>query len=160
AFGWFFARGDPDSHAAEPKKRRALVVLLIGATVAINIFSAAGSTRGLNVRYVLPIYLAAPLALGLFLATLSGWNRVRGPLLAGALAALLVAFSAGVYFWPNSVMRQRLHVAASGEWQMLAFLRREGVQLAVGDYWMVYPLNFSSREWIRGVPCDTRADLY
>jgi hypothetical protein len=67
----------------------------------------------------------------------------------------VVAFSASVYFWPNSIMRQRLHAAASGEWQVLALLRRQGVQVAVGDYWMVYPLNFASREWIRGVPCDT-----
>lgn len=159
AFAGFFVRGDREA-SAEPKRRRALVLLLVGATVAINVLSAAGASRGLTVRYVLPIYLVAPLALGLFLAAVSAWRGIWGPVLAGTLAALLVAFSAGVYFWPNSLMRQRLHAAASGEWQLLGLLRREGVQVAVGDYWLVYPLNFSSREWIRGVPCDTHADLY
>ncbi|HEV7672428.1 MAG TPA: hypothetical protein VGS22_28245 [Thermoanaerobaculia bacterium] len=159
AFGWFFSRGDRDS-PAEPKRSRALALLLIGATVAINVFSTAGSTRGLNVRYVLPIYLLAPLALGLFLVMVAERRRLWGPALAAALVALLIAFSASVYFWPTTVMRQRLHAAASGEWQVLALLRRQGVDLAVGEYWLVYPLNFASREWIRAVPCDTRADLY
>jgi hypothetical protein len=159
ALGWFFARGDRDSPAG-PKQRRALAVLLIGATVAINVFSAAGSTRGLNVRYVLPIYLLVPLALGLFLVRVAERKRLWGPALAAALGALLITFSASVYFWPTTVMRQRLHAAASGECQVLTLLRHEGVELAVGDYWLVYPLNFASREWIRAVPCDTNADLY
>ncbi len=160
AFAWFFVRGDRSNASAEPKRRRALALLLIGATVTINVLSAAGASRGLTVRYVLPIYLVAPLALGLFLSTLSAWRRIWGPVLAGTLAALLAVFSASVYYWPNSLMRQRLHAAASGEWQVLALLRRQGVQVAVGDYWLVYPLNFASREWIRGVPCDTHADLW
>ena len=75
AFGWFFACGDRDSPAG-PKRRRALAVLLIGATVGINVLSAAGSTRGLNVRYVLPIYLLAPLALGLFLVMVAERRRL------------------------------------------------------------------------------------
>ncbi len=159
AFAWFFARGDRND-SAEAKKRRTLALLVIGATVAINILSEAGASRGLTVRYVLPIYLLAPLALGIFLAAVSAGRRPWGPLAASTLATILVTFSASVYFWPNSPMRQRLHAAAAGEWQVLALLRREGVQVVVGDYWLVYPLNFASREWIRGVPCDTHADLY
>jgi hypothetical protein len=159
AFAWFFVRGDRIA-GSETQHRRGLALLLIGATVSINVLSAAGASRGLTVRYVLPIYLLAPLAVGLFLAAVSAWRRTWGPLLAGTLAAVLVAFAAGVYFWPNSLMRWRLHAAAAGEWQVLALLRRQGVQVVVGDYWLVYPLNFASREWIRGVPCDTQADLW
>ncbi len=150
------ARPDPP----ESKHLRVLALLLIGATVAINVFSAAGASRGLVVRYVLPIYLLAPLAFGLALVALQVSHRIVGPLLAGSLTALLVAFSASVYFWPGSPMRARLHEAATGEWQLLALLRRQGVEVVVGDYWLVYPLNFASREWIRAVPCDSHADLY
>ena len=159
AFGWFFLLGDREAPNG-PKRRRALALLLLGATIGINVLSAAGASRGLTVRYVLPIYLLAPLALGLFLAAVA---RVRPPataLASGALAAILAAFSASVYFWPGTPMRQRLRVAASGEWQVLALLRKNGVDVAVGDYWLVYPFNFASREWIRGVPCDRHADLY
>lgn len=159
AFGWFFLRADRNA-GSEAKRRRALALLLIGATVAINVLSEAGASRGLTVRYVLPIYLLAPLALGMFLAAVGAWRRAWGLLLAGALAALVATFSASVYFWPNTLMRQRLHAAASGEWQVLALLRRQGVGVVAGDYWLVYPLNFASHEWIRGVSCDTHADLY
>ncbi len=188
AFGWFFLRGERrgagkprepldrkdrqgsrkrlrhrppgEPTAPDSKHIRALALLLIGATVAINVFSAAGASRGLVVRYVLPIYLLAPLALGLVLAALCATHRIAGPFLAASLTALLFAFSASVYFWPGSPMRARLHEAAAGEWQLLALLRRQGVEVVVGDYWLVYPLNFASSEWIRAVPCDTRADLY
>ncbi|MEP7009989.1 MAG: hypothetical protein ABJC13_06680 [Acidobacteriota bacterium] len=172
AFAFFFIWGDrsaiSEAGAIPAKKknteanphRRVLALLLIGATVAINVLSAAGGSRGLTVRYVLPIYLLAPLALGIFLAALSTWRRTWGPVLAGVLAALVALYSASVYFWPNTLMRQRLHAAASGEWQVLGLLRRQGVTLVAGDYWLVYPLNFASQEWIRGVPCDTHADLY
>lgn len=159
AFGWFFFRGERGAPGG-PKRRRALVLLVVAATVGINVLSAAGASRGLTVRYILPIYLLAPLALGLFLAALA---RARPPwtaIASGSLAALLVAFSSSVYFWPGSPMRERLHVAASGEWQVLALLRKHGVDVALGDYWLVYPLNFASREWIRGIPCDRHADLY
>lgn len=160
AFAWFFVRGDRGA-GSEARYRRGLALLLIGATVAINVLSAAGASRGLTVRYVLPIYLLAPLVLGIFLAAISSWRRTWGPpILAGTLAAVVIVFSASVYFWPNSLMRRRLHAAASGEWQVLGLLRRQGVQLVVGDYWLVYPLNFASREWIRGVPCDTNSDLW
>ncbi len=164
AFAWLFVRGDRvpsgERETSQPKRRRALALLLIGATVAINVLSAAGASRGLTVRYILPIYLLAPWAVGLFLAALSAWRPPGGRLLAGALAVLVAMFSAGVYFWPGTLMRQRLRAAADGEVQVLSLLRQKGVEVAVGDYWLVYPLNFSSREWIRGVPCDTHADLW
>ncbi len=162
AFAWFLIRGDHDAPdgGGGTKRRRALALLLLATTIGINVLSVAGASRGLTVRYVLPIYLLAPLAVGLFLAALARARPPATALASGALVALLGAFSASVYFWPGSVMRERLHVAASGEWQTLALLRKNGVEVVVGDYWLVYPINFASREWIRGISCDRHADLY
>ena len=158
---WHRAPGEdsPDALSGRPPSPRSavwLAVLVVAVTAAVNVFSAAGSTRGLIVRYVLPVYLFAPFALGLLLAAVFGRKRWLAP----ALALPILLFDASVYFWPWTPMRRRLAVAEAGERSAFADLTRQGVEAVVGEYWLVYPLNFLSRERIAGIPCLAAADLY
>jgi dolichol-phosphate mannosyltransferase len=147
-------------NAAPPEETAAraawpLLALVIVATAGLNLLSAAGSMRGQTVRYVLPIYLVVPALLALSLSRLAARSR----LLAGLLAAVVLAANAAGTYWPWTPPRQRWTAAAAGDQRTLECLERRQVGAVLGPYWLVYPLNFLSRERILGIPLEADFDF-
>jgi hypothetical protein len=148
--------GHGDGGAVRERVLWPLCVLTLLAVIALLVGSAAGMRRGLTVRYVLPLYLLVPLMLAVFLSACARRSR----LLAGALAALILAFNLLGVFWPWTKVRRSWESNARAEEQLLATLERQRIGAVSGPYWDTYALNFLSRESIRGVPLEPQTDQY
>jgi hypothetical protein len=135
----------------------AVFLVLVACTViAIDILSEAGSRRGLNTRYILPIYLCIAAAAGLFLRRL--WNVSR-PLAVSAAAVILAFNVAGYALW-GTPLRASWRARLAPDAQLMSFLRERGVQAVCGNYWLSYPVNFLSQEKIVGIPDEPVVDIY
>ncbi len=152
------ADAEPDGDDACRRQRAVwpLCVLTVLAVLGLLVVSAAGARRGLTARYVLPLYLLVPVVLAVFLAACARRSR----LLAGALAALVLAFNLRGVFWPWTPARQAWASDARAEEQLLATLYRQRIGAVCGTYWDSYALNFLSRERLRGVPLEPETDQY
>lgn len=132
-----------------------LLALVFATMLALNVFSEAGQTRGLTVRYILPLYLVVPAQLGLFLA----WLGARSRAVAAALAAtLLLLYGAGTAL-PGTDLRQKWSREAGQDARLVAALSELEVEAVLGPFWEVYPLSFLSREAIIGIPFQPSLDL-
>ncbi|HVT14845.1 MAG TPA: glycosyltransferase [Thermoanaerobaculia bacterium] len=147
---------DPRLAAIESAERNAwpLLVLVLLANVALNLVSGAGGLRGLTVRYVLPLYLLVPAVLATSLARVAQRSRA----LAASLAGIVLAFNVAGTFWPWTEERRTWAANASGDERALRLFGREGVRAVLGSYWLVYPLNFLSKETILGIPLEPGTD--
>lgn len=132
-----------------------LLLLVVGAFAALNLVSSAGSARGVTVRYVLPIVLAAAPILALFLLALG--RRILP--LAWVLAVCVVALAFAGDTWPWSPGRQWWQGMRRADDRLLALLAERHVDWVAGGYWNVYPLTFLSGERIIGLACDGN-DIY
>ncbi len=141
------ARGTPPV----PLPAWLLFVLVAAAIAAVNMVSEAGLSRGLTVRYILPLYLLAPPLLALLVQAVGRRSRPA----AAALAAAVLAFNlAGTLAGePN---RQSMEEVARNDQRLVRFLEEQRIGAVLGGYWTVYPVNFLSRERILAIPC--RAD--
>jgi hypothetical protein len=150
------ATAAPDAGDAAAVERAALplCVLVIAATAGLYLISLAGSLRDLPVRYVMPIYLVVPALFALSLHRLAGRSRA----LAGALAAVVVAFNLASTFWPWTAQRRQWAADAVADQQLLRFLAQRQVTAVLGPYWRVYALNFLSGEKILGIPVESAID--
>lgn len=134
----------------------ALLVLVLLAVVAANVFSEAGELRGLTVRYVLPLELPAVAALVMLAAVL--WQLRRE--VAVATVALVVVYGLLGHPWPWRAVREKWRRYALEDRQLVGVLERQGIDIVVGGYWTVYPLLFLSRERIIAIPCEPGHDHY
>ena len=132
------------------------LVLVACSAIAIDILSEAGSRRGLNTRYILPIYLCIAAAAGLFLRWL--WSRSRP--LAVSAAAMVLAFNVAGYALWGTRLRASWQARLVTDAQLMSFLRDRGVQAVCGNYWLAYPVNFLSQEKIVGIPEEPIVDIY
>jgi len=132
------------------------LVLVACSVITIDILSEAGSRRGLNTRYILPIYLCFAAAMGLFLRWL--W-RVRRPLAISAAAVVLAFNVAGYALW-GTRLRASWQARLVADAQLMSFLRERGIQAVCGNYWLSYPVNFLSQEKIVGIPEEPIVDIY
>lgn len=123
---------------------------------SVNIFSAAGSSRGPTVRYLLPLYLIVP---GL-LALPARWLAIRSKLAAGALVGSILFFNLAAYYLPWTAERQRWREAAASDDRLFELLQRQGVDAVIGEYWQVYPINFYTRKRVSAVPFVPQHDHY
>ena len=133
-----------------------LFALVLVAMAALNVVSVAGMSRGVTVRYVLPLYLVIP---GI-VAVLILWIGARSRWLAGAVAGLLLTFNVAGTYLPWTVERGRWVRSAANDDLVLRFLDRKQVDAVLGDYWLVYPINYFSRERIKGIPFRRKVDHY
>lgn len=135
--------------------RSPILVLSIAAAVCLMpLFSQAGSFRGLQSRYVIVLMLVAPL---LAAQLLGASRRALSPWTILGLAALL-SLNCSSYALPWTELRIRSAAERKASDQLVDFLRREKVEAVCGDYWLVYPINFLSRESIIGAPLNQDLD--
>ena len=132
----------------------ALGVLSIVTAAVILVPTALGSQRGWTVRYMLPVWFVAIPLLAIFVADVGR----RVPVVAALMAACVVLVAVTGYEWPGTGARAFRTDALRADAQLVRQLERGDANVAVGTYWSTYPLNFLTREKIRAVPCDPRAD--
>jgi hypothetical protein len=99
-------------------------------------------------RYLLPLYLAVPFMLGVFVDSV----RRRSATLAFVVVGALVLFNLTSYLWPFSSVRPALRQLAVDQRIMIRSLERAGVRVVTGDYWDVNALNFVAHGSIAAVP--------
>jgi hypothetical protein len=61
---------------------------------------------------------------------------------------------------PGRALRRRLEEGAAADARFVRFLDERGVTAVLGNYWTAYPVNFLSKERIRGVPVNPSPDWY
>jgi hypothetical protein len=150
-------RGALAADAAEvPMAAWALLLLVVGSFVALNLLSAAGQVRGLTVRYVLPIAIAAAPILAVFIQAVSRRSRA----VAAVLAVCVVTLGLTRYSWPWSAERRYWTGLAAADEKLVALLESRRIQYVAGGYWTVYPVGFLSRERIIPLPCEAGHDHY
>ncbi len=164
AMGLFFylgsrarGRGFSLSGAIDARKDpRWLFALVMVTMAALNVLSVAGMTRGVTVRYIMPLYLIVP---GM-LACLLLWISARSRWAAGLVAAVLLTFNLTGTYLPWTVERERQVRMAANDDKLIALLEKQGVEAILGGYWQVYPINYFSQERITGLPFRPDLDHY
>jgi dolichol-phosphate mannosyltransferase len=135
----------------------ALLLWMVGLVAfGLNVVSAAGETRGLTERYVLPVFFLCVTALGAL--THAAWKRSRS-IAIGVMAVVLV-FNAAGYFLPWTIERRYFRDLLDEDRKVTAYLENQSVRWICGNYWIVYPVNFSSRERILAIPFEADNDHY
>lgn len=150
------AWGIASAHRNEAANRSAVILCLLVLfwVVALNLASAAGSVRGLTVRYVMPAILVLPILVSLGISALPRWRR---PILV-VFASLLLVWNVVVLPLPGSAERITWRQRLVDQAAVVEELERRGVDVAIGEYWRVYPLNYLSRG-IAGLPCHQGSDI-
>jgi hypothetical protein len=150
--GAFFA-------AERDRDRREALLLpcLVAPTMgAIFVFSAGGQLTGTSVRYVLPLFVLACVALGWMVDSVGSRSRIA----AVAVAAVVLTFNLSGYYWPWTAQRRSWRENARRDERALQFLKARNVSWICGEYWTVYPFNFLSRRALKAAPFETRFDFY
>lgn len=144
--------------SVKPDTRRGLLLLEMVAitVVGLFIFSEPGKVQGPTVRYLLPLYFVLAVSLGLLVLRAARF----GPWGPGLLAAVVLTFHVSGYYWPGTAERTLWTENRHHDDTLLRFLEAERINWVCGEYWTVYPLNFLSRERIRGVPYEPQFDFY
>jgi hypothetical protein len=130
--------------------------MILAFAVLLNVVSTPGSIRGWTVRYVLPFYLVVPPLMGIGLAKL--W-QIRSWLAAGPIIAIL-GLNLMLYSLPGTAARGALTAELDEHQRLQTVLAEANVQALLGDYWLVYHLNFDSQRRILGIPLQTDVDYY
>ena len=132
-----------------------LLLLVCASAVSLVVLSEAGQTRGLTVRYVLPLFLVVPGFLALFLVAVAR-RTLAG---AGLLGLAVIAFNVSGYFLPGGATRRAWEERRRTADELVAFLHAHQIEVLCGSYWVVYPVNFLSRETIRAIPYEAHPDF-
>ena len=144
-----------DRDTSTPDRGASLLFLLVlAASTLLYVFSEAGSIRGWTVRYIAPLYVVLPLPLAIGIKTL--WRRNQW--LACTAAALLLVPNLLLYELPGSMARAVLAAQLQTDVRLRALLTRANVRMVYGDYFVVYHINFDSRENIAAIPTDAQSD--
>lgn len=155
--GPFFRRLLAEQRKRGPQPGAFLLLWLTAGTIAlVYVVSEAGTTRGLTVRYVLPLYIVIAAGLGVAIFLTTKWSRAVALL----LALTLVMFHLSAYALPWTPQRRYWTELKVLDEKLLEFLETHRVRWVAGNYWIVYPLNFLSEERVLGVPFQELADHY
>jgi hypothetical protein len=133
-----------------------LLLLVLAACVLIFSFSHAGTIRGWTVRYIAPLYVAAPIVCAIAIAAL--WRKTRW--LAVAVVAALTVPNLLLYGLPGSALRADLTTQLRDDARFRELLSERDVRMVYGNYIWVYHLNFDTGERVAGVPFDAPFDYY
>ena len=131
-------------------------MLILVFTVLLNIVSEPGSIRGWTVRYVLPFYLIMPPLMAIGLEKL--W-QIR-PWLAAVPLLTILALNLMFYSLPGTATRAALTAELKQHKRLQTILAEAKIQALLGDYWLVYHLNFDSQRRILGIPLPLGPDYY
>ncbi len=154
AVQWFRRRRDP----AYDQRTGLLALLTLGVFVtACTLFpvSSAGSFRIWTPRYVAPVFFMLPL----MVASLYAVARRNGYHPVVVICALAFAgLNLSTYRFPGSVEREIQTAALQNSFRMHRWLELRGRNVVLGDYWLVYKLNFGFGNGIDGIPVPTMLD--
>jgi len=145
---------------ADTGRSRILVLLPLGILLfgcALYVGSGAGCIRGWTVRYVAPLYLAIPLAASLLYRQVNT-RRARAIVLIGA--AILAALQIREYPMFQSGLRQSQIAALADNRATISWLKRNNRDVAIGNYWTVYFLNFDSLRSVIALPINADDDYF
>jgi hypothetical protein len=131
----------PAASALRPRELAWLLGAVTAAVFILDVASTAGSVRGWTVRYLTPLYVVAPLALGAGIDWL--WRRKRRAV-AIAVGALLLLPNLALYDVPGTPGRVVLRNQLSDDARLHNFLAAHRIGLIYGDYFDVYHLNFDA----------------
>ena len=123
----------------------------------LYVLSGAGSIRGWTARYAAPLFLAVPLAATLLYQRLN-IRQAKCLVIAGAL--ILIALQVQEYPILNSKLRQGRIAALNTDKTTVSWLRNNHCELAVGDYWTVYYLNFDGYPYVNAISFNDPEDFY
>jgi hypothetical protein len=146
---WRFVR----ARGSERLDRRGLTALFTAAVVVTCLVlfaeSGAGGIRGWTTRYIAPIFVAVPL----MAATLYAASRRSGMhmLVVACTVALAILNSVDyrVFAHPDRVTMRQSHLDGQNSWTWLHERNRDVV---MGDYWLVYRLNYGYGSGITFLP--------
>lgn len=131
-----------------------LLILLVGFVMYIA--SGAGSVRGWTVRYVDPLYLTIPLTAALLLSRL----RSASARAVTAVCAIELAIMFALFYPPylNHRARKAQIAAYAQSRATIAWMKQNHIDVALGDYWTVYFLNFDSLRSVIALPITPEND--
>jgi hypothetical protein len=117
-------------------------------TLLLNLATAPGSVRGPTARYLWPVFVSA---VAFLLIAIHGLGR-RVAAAGWAVALLIAGFYASFYPWPQGELRRRAAEHVGADRPVVEYLRSRGVDVVVGNYWVVYWINFASRKAVMALP--------
>lgn len=149
--------------AVWPKSRRrgninaqaTLLLMIVLCCAGLYVFSAAGSVRGWTTRYVLPMYLVVP---GLFALSSAALKRKWQMVMLMGAVVFLSWINIRNYPLPRTQLRQSLRASLVADRKLISWLKQNHISAVLGDYWVVYGLNFDSDGSIAGIPVVSNYD--
>ena len=158
AVGVVLALREPETAPMTPgedvREAVALGFLVIGLTLLISVVSEPGSIRGWTVRYIMPLYLVMPFLIAIGLVELAKTNVWLAALPALAILGLTVS----AYSLPGFANRSALTAELGQHERLRQRLAEEHVEAVIGDFWLVYHLNFDSGRKLQAVPFQRNSD--
>jgi hypothetical protein len=130
--------------------------MVVGLSLVLSVISEPGSIRGWTARYIAPLYLVMPLLMAIGIARL---GRI-GPWLAALPAVILLGVNLAFYSLPGSASRQALTAELSRHQRLRERLAEAGVDAVVGDFWLIYHVNFDSGRKLGAVPFQRHSDYF
>jgi dolichol-phosphate mannosyltransferase len=130
-----------------------LGILLLGC--AVYAVSGAGTIRGWTVRYAVPLWLIVPLATTLLYHQLHK-RRAKAVVIVCAIA--LAGLQMVEYPIFNRQARGALVAGLAENKAAVSWLHSNQLDLAIGDYWTVYPLNFDGGRSVIALPLSQLED--
>jgi hypothetical protein len=159
AAGVLFALRTPSTPLATGEDVGSAVLLgamVIACTLLLSVVSEPGSIRGWTVRYIAPLYLVMP-----FLVTIALFRLSETSVwLAVVPALVLLGLNVSSYSLPGTARREALTANLAQHERLRRRLMEAGVDAVVGDFWLVYHLNFDSGRKLVAVPFQRHSDYF
>src|SRR5262249_6441419 len=131
---WASSREPSDRQPTFSRPSLLLLCMVASTAALLYCVSAAGETRGLTVRYVLPFYPV--LAAGVGLLAFEAWKFCRP--LAWILLLTVVSFNVSGYYLPWSRERIYLRELMHSDTELVRYLENQRIRWVAGNYWVVY----------------------
>lgn len=160
ALGLVWACREPDNtpmaKGEHVRSAVALGLMVIGLSLLLSVVSEPGSIRGWTVRYIMPLYLVMPFLIAIGLVALGR----RDMWLAAVPAIAILAVTLSGYSLPASSARAALTAELARHERLRQRLEEAKLDAVVGDFWLVYHLNFDSGRKLHAVPFQRNSDYF
>jgi len=130
-------------------------IILFGC--AVYVASGAGSVRGWTVRYLAPLILAVPVCSSILHREVQT-RRGRAIVLAGAIALASLQTMEYPIFSRQARKQQVAELADNSA--LVSWIKKNNRDLVIGDYWMVYHLNFDTLRSVIALPVEPSFDYF